>query len=451
MNPLFVNPSSLNFNLQTNSQCRHAGLMNYDMGARFYDDIPETPLSFTISPTGNPNQMKLSWSSPNQTVHGNPLDTLQSIRIWRNDFLLAELPADSTVFFDALPRPDFYRYQICAVDTSGQMGRTLYSVEQWIGGAMTGFLIWELDPTPITSTALQTAMQELGISDNEIYISHTASRYPLESTVQAVFVCLGIYSNNHVLTNEEGQKLKNYLDSSGNVYIEGGDTWYYDPQTPVHPYFEINPISDGGNDLFYVSGEPGTPFENMLFAYSGENAWIDQIEPTALSQRIFFNVSTIHGTAVAYNAGSYRTIGASFELGGLVDNTPPSIKKEAIRLILQFFGILPTGIESGEQTALLPDQFILRQNYPNPFNSSTVVQFGLPETGEVLFEIYNIAGQKIYREQLGHQAPGWHKIYWNGVNSVSMPVASGLYFYRVSFRNLAGKEFIQTGKMHLIK
>ncbi|HFE63624.1 MAG TPA: hypothetical protein ENK14_04310, partial [Caldithrix sp.] len=131
MNPLFVNPSSLNFNLQTNSQCRHAGLMNYDMGARFYDDIPETPLSFTISPTGNPNQMKLSWSSPNQTVHGNPLDTLQSIRIWRNDFLLAELPADSTVFFDALPRPDFYRYQICAVDTSGQMGRTLYSVEQW--------------------------------------------------------------------------------------------------------------------------------------------------------------------------------------------------------------------------------------------------------------------------------------------------------------------------------
>ncbi len=69
----------------------------------------------------------------------------------------------------------------------------------------------------------------------------------------SIFVCLGTYSDNHVLTAEEGQILADYLEQGGNLYMEGADTWYYDQQvyrpTPVHPMFNIAGIEDGSGDL----------------------------------------------------------------------------------------------------------------------------------------------------------------------------------------------------------
>ena len=42
----------------------------------------------------------------------------------------------------------------------------------------------------------------------------------------SIFVCLGTYDQNHVLTAEEGQVLADYLNQGGNLYMEGADTWY---------------------------------------------------------------------------------------------------------------------------------------------------------------------------------------------------------------------------------
>lgn len=86
--------------------------------------------------------------------------------------------------------------------------------------------------------------------------------------MEAVFVCLGIYPNNHILTNDEAIKLQHYLDAGGNVYMEGDVTWYFDTQTVVHPYFHINAVADVTSDLFSVSGEPGSVYANMYFPYN---------------------------------------------------------------------------------------------------------------------------------------------------------------------------------------
>ena len=59
-----------------------------------------------------------------------------------------------------------------------------------------------------------------------------------------VFVALGVYPNNHVVSDSEGTMLQQYLALGGRVYMEGGDTWVFDPQTKVHDMFKVLPVAD---------------------------------------------------------------------------------------------------------------------------------------------------------------------------------------------------------------
>jgi PKD repeat protein/uncharacterized protein (DUF2141 family) len=166
--------------------------------------------------------------------------------------------------------------------------------------------------------------------------------FPATLTYTAIFVCLGIYADNMVLTEEQGQLLANYLDSGGNLYMEGGDTWYFDDPTAVHSMFGLSGTSDGSGDLGTINGVSGTFTEGMSYNYSGENNYIDHLEATE-GEVILNNISPAYGTAVAYDAGTYKTIGASHEFGGLSDGNYPSTKENLLLSYLEFFGIsVPT-------------------------------------------------------------------------------------------------------------
>jgi PKD repeat protein len=173
---------------------------------------------------------------------------------------------------------------------------------------------------------------------NEISVSHElVTSFPTNlSLYSSIFVCLGIYSNNHTLTAPQGQALADYLNNGGNLYMEGGDTWYYDAQTPVHAMFNINPIADGSSDLSTVLGQNGTFTEGMSFPYNGDNNWIDRISPSGDAILILQNSSPVYGTGVANDAGSYKTIGTSHEFGGLNGD-----RKSLMEGYLNFFDMLP--------------------------------------------------------------------------------------------------------------
>jgi hypothetical protein len=175
----------------------------------------------------------------------------------------------------------------------------------------------------------------------------------------SVFVCLGVYPDNHVLSNSDGQKLANYLNSGGRLYMEGGDTWKFDPQTAVHPMFRILGVVDGGSDLGTILGYNGTFTEGMSFLYTGDNQYIDHILSEATAFHIFKNQNPFYDNAVAFDGGTYLTIGSSFEFGGLSDGSYPSTKTHLMEKYLSFFGIeppplranfigFPTSITTGE-------------------------------------------------------------------------------------------------------
>ncbi|NWG28168.1 MAG: T9SS type A sorting domain-containing protein [Ignavibacteriaceae bacterium] len=195
-------------------------------------------------------------------------------------------------------------------------------------------LVLCLDENHNSSPAIKAALDS-----NNIAYDYSMTLPADLNLYKSIFVCLGIYSNNYVLSSTDGQTLANYLNNGGMIYMEGGDTWYYDTQTPVHPMFNITGVSDGSGDLGTILGQNGTITQGMTFTYSGENSWIDRITNIPPAVTIFRNQSPDYGCAVAYNAGNYKTIGASFEFGGLNNGTAPSNRKVLMQKIIEFFGL----------------------------------------------------------------------------------------------------------------
>ena len=256
----------------------------------------------------------------------------------------------------------------------------------------------------------------------------------------SIFVCLGTYSDNHVLTEEEGQILVDFLNQGGNVYMEGADTWYYDQQfnsSPVHPMFNITGTEDGGSDLSSLTGQPGSMVENMSFGFTGDNSYIDHIEAVDPAQMMFMNDNPAFGAMVSYDAGTYRTVGSSFELGGLEDDS--NTKDELMIHILEFFNIqgVWTTVKENE-----PASDLQATVFPNPFTNVATIHFDLQNDGKVVLDIININGQLINRLLEAEVKAGSHEIKWNGDEQGGNIVTDGIYFFR-----LQNEEGIVTGKL----
>jgi hypothetical protein len=207
--------------------------------------------------------------------------------------------------------------------------------------------IFEPDGTPLSGSAIAQELDDLGIS----YVMGT--ELPVNcSLYRTIFVCLGIYSSNHQLTAAEGERLAEFLDNGGNLYMEGGDTWAYDPETAVHPRFNINGLQDGFPDAGPIEGAVGTFTEGMTFAYQGGNNYIDRLAPIGSAVAVLLNANPAYINGIAYDGGTYRTVGTSIEFGGLQDGAEPSTKRQLLVEILDYFGLNASGtlLEDGFET-----------------------------------------------------------------------------------------------------
>ena len=273
-------------------------------------------------------------------------------------------------------------------------------------------LIVDLDGNTNSADKLVACSNSIGIG-HEYYTSFPAdlSRYA------SIFVCLGTYSDNHTLSNGEGQNLADFLDAGGRIYMEGGDTWYYDDPTPVHSYFNINGLEDGSGDLGTIMGQTGTFTEGMSYTYSGDNNWIDHISAVPPAFDIFKNQSPQYTCAIAFDAGSYRTIGSSFEFGGLADGQ--NTKDDLLIEYLMFFDIGGfVGIDDATQTDLGINI------YPNPAKDVLHYNISIEGTENVNAGIYNATGQKIMDVANNLSVNKNHKSEINLAN-----ISPGIYYF----------------------
>jgi len=198
-------------------------------------------------------------------------------------------------------------------------------------------LVIDLDGNTNSGPAIQTAVQSLSITAD-----YTTSMTTTPDLYQSIFLCLGTSPNAHVLTTTEAQKLVNFLNAGGRIYMEGGDTWYYDQisnPTNLHPLFNINGKGDNGGDITNVIGKTGTFTEGMNFTFSGDENYIDKLEPKNHAFTVFSNQALPFDVTIANDATTYKTIGSSLEFGGLTDAALPSTKLNLMQQYLTFFGI----------------------------------------------------------------------------------------------------------------
>ena len=101
-------------------------------------------------------------------------------------------------------------------------------------------------------------------------------------------------------------------------------------------------------------------------------------------------------------------------------------------LIPELEKILKTTSIKGIELNHIPHQYQLEQNYPNPFNPTTKITYELANSSHVVLDIFNVKGQRVKRLVDCYQYNGNHSIFWNGLNSISDKVSSGVYVYQIS-------------------
>jgi hypothetical protein len=90
------------------------------------------------------------------------------------------------------------------------------------------------------------------------------------------------------------------------------------------------------------------------------------------------------------------------------------------------------GIGIDDRTPALPERFTLHPNSPNPFNHHTEIRFGLPYAADVIIEVFDVAGRRVFSEKLTAVPEGWHDHTFRGVNERGQRLTNGVYFYKVS-------------------
>jgi PKD repeat protein len=196
-------------------------------------------------------------------------------------------------------------------------------------------LVIDIDGNKNSGPAIRTSLSNIGITTD-----YVTSWPMIIGPYQSVFVCLGSYPNNTVLTSGQGQALANFMNNNyGKVYMEGGDTWAYNNPTPAHPMFKIDGDGDGGNDLSIINGVTGTFTEGMSFTFYGDNNYIDHLLPIDDAFVVLQNTSPEYNTTIAYDGGTYRTIGSSCEFGGINSGTGISHKDSLMSQYVNFLGI----------------------------------------------------------------------------------------------------------------
>jgi len=93
---------------------------------------------------------------------------------------------------------------------------------------------------------------------------------------------------------------------------------------------------------------------------------------------------------------------------------------------------------------IVPERLLSVGAYPSPFLSSVNLAFAIPKSDlaqlVLTLSIYDALGRTVRMFVIDDVRPGFLELTWDGRTASGASVASGLYFYRVSYggENLTG-------------
>ncbi len=342
-------------------------------------------------------QASISWTNPTTQADGTPIHDLAGIEIWRNGSLIDSVGPTTTNYVDTPPPGFVYSYQLRAYNSLDprRYSATTAGVGGYVG-QVPGVLVWQpTDAISPSGDSISASLTRLGVSNyltNDLFaFGSSLSQY------DAIFVVLGIYSDNHVIgaSDPEGAALDTYASSGGRLYLEGGDCFNYDPESAsgyqIRPMFGLNDGADGGADVTSITGVGLMSGTN--FPYSGGNNFMDELHPNGdnAARTLFVAPGSTPANdtmAVFHFYGSGRTIAMVTEFSGLDDNAEVTGYKDSLMSkIIQFFSapqsqadidVVPASVQDTLQANQTGSSSIAVHNTPLP--PADVLNVTLAET-----------------------------------------------------------------------
>lgn len=349
------------------------------------------------------------------------------------------IPADSAGINDSTPF-------VIAVDSVVPIGTAVpftmtieagYLVDTFNFQIIVGqknYYLWNPDPTP------QPGQNIHSILTNRGYCGDYGTTLPAELAMyQVLFVCLGVYNNRCLLQVNDPRALQiiDFLNGGGRVYMEGSAVWYIDPYYfnghDFRPTFNLSATTWSNNDMGPIAGQSGTFTQGMYFNYGGENSYMDHLSPVTNGFTILRDNNNSYICGVASDPGTYRTVGASFELGLLTDGTPPSTRSALLDSIMRFFGIPVPGVTENFHNGVSQRQVGLGPLWPNPFNKSIHIQYTINNYHEDLnttLSIYDVSGRLIRQWDRATLLNDKFMV-WSGDDVSGRQVPAGVYFVKL--------------------
>ena len=300
--------------------------------------------------------------------------------------------------------------------------------------AATGETLWE---------------QDLGLEALDMVINDKAVIVPTVSTIFALDPRTG-----RILWKREQSDLSPSMSLDGNNlygyindrHIKETGVWAIDLATgePVWTFSDPRGTADTRVAPIILPDKvvAGGPQRGGLVALTKAEGLLIWAKP--LSGRIYTMTAVGNALYVEWASGLGNSLTAlSLDTGATLwqlsltegfYHLPRSIVYQSGRLLLDSaYGVIVVAdsVSFAESGFREPPRARLAQNYPNPFNAETTIPYNLSRDQHVELVIYNILGQQIRRLVDEIQPPGLYQATWDGTDSHSKPVSSGVYLYRL--------------------
>jgi len=278
-----------------------------------------TMLSLVAGGVPRPTGLTCTESGSSVVLAWTNADNYSSIIVARNGTTIATLPGSTDTYTDTAPGIGNVTHSVTA--TLDGNASPQVSCSAFLSGGATDLVFAPSQASGATNGG-QGLYDALIANGRLPLLVDSLDAVASLDAFEALWVNLGMYPNNHVLTAPEGALLDSYLtnETGGSfLYLEGGDTWAYDPATAVHARFGILGVSDGTGDLSTIGGVAGSgcDLSGSSWSYSGENSWVDHLVPSGTGVVTLTNATQSYDIGIFNDAGTYRSFGTSFEIGGI--------------------------------------------------------------------------------------------------------------------------------------
>jgi hypothetical protein len=210
-------------------------------------------------------------------------------------------------------------------------------------------------------------------------------------------------------------------ESAGFNDVDGGKTTLYSPVYDITGGVDVAIrywrwyTNDAGNN-------PGEDFWDVEISNDGGATWTT-LEHTLESDAQWVEQQFLLADYFAAPAQvQLRFVASDLDAGALVE-----AGVDDFLLVGDFGGA--TSVGDGEVPGALDVDLAAA---PNPFNPLTTLRFRLPTAGATQLGVFDLHGRLIKSLVRENLPAGDHAVTWNGRDALGRPVASGVYFVRLS-------------------